>query len=237
MKPKNPHPNHNQQEFVKIGTSVTLMRHSGPSIPQTEEITEKYEANKIRKSIKPTHPRQTSHKYTQKMQQLQWTPSQIFKKHPPRKSTVSSGKKSMKLQDHNQPKKSIKQQENKTNEQPSSRVPKNVSDCEMTTRNVFFAKRNSKQKIFETPSPTPNTPQNILLWDKSTKQEESAIIASCPPRPASLKPKISAATSFAPKDLTSKFKIWRQEAAHPPDQSAEESNFIMASKNSDWITP
>ena len=82
MKPKNPHPNHNQQEFVKIGTSVTLMRHSGPSIPQTEEITEKYEANKIRKSIKPTHPRQTSYKYTQKMQQLQWTPSQIFKKHP-----------------------------------------------------------------------------------------------------------------------------------------------------------
>ena len=121
-------------------------------------------------------------------------------------------------------------------------LPSNENRMKMIPK-VGFQK--SKIKIQQenpptAPSPVPQTPLQSVAMGKietETNLETCHEPVSSSPRPAPSKFANQAAKSSAPKQTKENSNFGGKNMPKPPNQSANRSNFTLASKSADWTAP
>ena len=247
LKPRNPHPNFNLQEFVKIGNYLTLMKHRGVAITSRKSLKQKKSPrhnNSVGIQENPSTPTCPMKNTPRKCYNFNQLLQKFSHENPSTPPSRVPGKKSINICNKEKGKKSLKwleQQAKLDVHNLSSKLPKSEKECKTTTSNVSFTELKSKKLFFK---PLPPAPKNLLrevamgkintIEDLETQSKMRNLQA----RPAPSNLLSSAANSSAPKLPTfPNSKFGGKKPPLPPNQSEPSTNFSLASKKSDWIAP
>jgi hypothetical protein len=259
LKLKNPHPRQNQQEFVKLGNSLTLMRHRGlattsrksPKLRKINQGSRKIAAEK------PPYKQKPLQNTPRKCKNFRQLTAMFSRNNPSTTPHPSPGQRHEREKMLDLP---TNQQQRQENSIPKSKQPYKAShtmpklsqnstlcDAEKEEKmisNVSFQKKKfDKNLSHQSPLPPKNLLECVAMGKINTREnleraKTYAIVRHTPsalPAPAKLFKK--AANSSASKSNLEFSNFGGKNPPNPPNQSAARSNFTMASKSADWIAP